>query len=614
GENQVRTATVVALPGTRVTVQSGGRLEVNNGSEFLLQSNGPENKGGIVVEAGGILNARFSGQIIADGGVIRVKSGGMLRTSFDGRVIARNGGRILLEDGALVQLWGGDVDPEGNGEVWIQSGGTLEIEGDYQTSGNGFFHFSVDNSVEGPGPLKIINDNREHRRMLVDPSASVDLTGQEFIAEDARIIYGNGAGLSLKDGSAADVRDCVFEGGRAAIETDLTAKAYIRRSDFRGSDTGVDFLTKNSAGGSGILRNCIFKGCTSGVVAQHNSSATLLSNSYPTVYSSDFIDCEYGLYVQDHPSVTALSSSFTSNGAGDLALEGVDSDLINLINCEVFGYDSNEGATAIISDNVSDFRLDGGEYHNNARVLEIHGPSDITLTECVRFSANQVGIHSFFGLATGSTIDFNGSEWTGTPIGVQSISSTITITDTKVNSFAYAGNYFLKVKSTGDITMDNDNWIGQIDTSGFPNPVNWFDLSGSSFPSVIVNTVNSGGCGSDCQSPDDCRRFCEYYPENKLCSINPPDGEFKGEGKGDEDIMTFFPNPANGQATIANLPEDQAYSLTIFSSTGQVMQQQQNLNSPVQELQVSSLVPGFYILQLSTADGDSQQLRFSIVR
>jgi len=180
-----------------------------------------------------LIDAKWGGRIIADGGLILVKSGGMLRTSYNGQIIARNGGRILLEDGALVQLWGGDEDPEGNGQVWIQSGGTLEILGDYTLSGNGYFHFSSGNIVKGPGPLKIEYDNEEYRRMVIDGGANVTLFDQEFYARDARIIYGQSASLSLRAEAEADVRNCVFDGGSAAINTDLTGKANIRNSEFR---------------------------------------------------------------------------------------------------------------------------------------------------------------------------------------------------------------------------------------------------------------------------------------------------------------------------------------------------------------------------------------------
>jgi hypothetical protein len=606
GENQTRTAQVFALPETRVTVQSGGTLSVNTGSTFRLQSSGPDNNGGIVVQAGGLIDAKWGGRIIANGGLIRVKSGGMLRTSYNGQIIARNGGRIILEDGALVQLWGGDVDPEGNGQVWIQSGGTLEILGDYETSGNGYFHFSQGNEVEGPGALKIEHKNREYRRMYVDHGASVTLTGQDFYAQSARIIYDGSSGLKLRDGSEADVSTCVFEGGRASIQTDLTAKANIRHSDFRESKTGVEFLTEDVAGGSATVRSCTFTNCTEGVVAQHKGDATLSINSYPSIRSSEFINCEYGLYIQEHPSVSVYSSSFTSSNEEYVAIDATDAGLVDLVNCEVFGY-TNDDSGAIRSDKVSDFRLDAGEYHNNSTVMTVYGTSDITLTECVEFSTNDIGIDCF----AASTIDFNGSDWTNTSPAVQSANAAVTVTSTKSNSFVHGGDPFFQFESTGNIEMENNSWMLELDGNDLPIQSAWFDLSGSGNPSVTVTTLGEG-CGSDCQNLDDCRRFCEYYPESDFCQIKPPLGGFKGEGDGPG--LVLYPNPASGQVTNVNLPEDQSYSLTIYSATGQIVQTYTSLQSPVQEFGVSDLVSGFYLLQLSTESGDMQQKRFSIAR
>lgn len=100
-------------------IRSGGFTSVNSGSKVLVASDGTDGEGGLVIENGGFIDARYSGQVIADGGTIRIESGGQLRTSFSGQIIARNGGKIILEDGALVQLWS-DSDPQGKGTVWIQ--------------------------------------------------------------------------------------------------------------------------------------------------------------------------------------------------------------------------------------------------------------------------------------------------------------------------------------------------------------------------------------------------------------------------------------------------------------------------------------------------------------
>lgn len=280
-----------------------------------------------------------------------------------------------------------------------------------------------------------------------------------------------------------------------------------------------------------------------------------------------------------------------------------------MVNCEVFGYSSGDGATAIDLYEVTELRLDAGNYYRNGRAVQISNTSDVTLTECVNFLSNNVGVYCRPS-AEGSIVNFNGSTWTGNRVGVESTTATITITDTKANTFIHDSDKFIKAKSSGNITMDRDHWTNNLLPDNVsPNPNFWFELYGTG--TVLVNNTSSG-CGSDCQSPEDCRRFCEYYPENKLCGFEPPIGEFQNDGKPSE--LTLFPNPANGQVTIANLPSDELYDLAIYTSTGQRVQMLQSLNSPLQRLDISQMIPGFYLLQLTKSTGKTQQVRFSIVR
>ncbi|MFK8056716.1 MAG: esterase/lipase family protein [Saprospiraceae bacterium] len=417
GENISQKGNVYAFPESRVTIKNGGELIINEGSAFLLESNGPDNLGGIVIEPGGILDARNGGVLYLQYGGIRVKSGGTLRTTNEGVIYAGYGGRIILEDGAIVDLEGGD-EPEGEGQVWIHTQGTLEIQGDYSLSGNGYFHFSPENYVTGPGPLKITNSNRDYRRMVLDASTSVILTnGQEFYGRNAEIQYGNSSSIFLISGAAADVRNCVFQGGDAAIVSNLTGKVNIRHSDFIESQIGVEFNTSANAIGSANIRSCKFEDCRNGILAKHDGLFNSLdAGSFPLIRTSEFVNCNTGLGVLSHPSVKVLGSSFTSSGNDDVAVNGYFSGKINMIGCEVFGYDSGDGATSITLNNTEELILDAGQYHDNGHVVTITALSSITMTECVEITANKTGVYCV-PFAGGSTINFNGSTWSGTPVG-----------------------------------------------------------------------------------------------------------------------------------------------------------------------------------------------------
>ena len=243
-----RTATVTALLGTRVTVQDGGVLAVDRGSDFILRSAGPDGAGGIVVEAGGLINAvgpfwspDGGGRIVADnGGVIRVKAGGQIRASSAGQLVAQNGGRIILEDGALVQLWDGN-NPNSDGVIWIRQGGTLEILGSYTFTGSGYFHLDNGANVDGPGALHISRGdvvtsvpNKSLRRLVLGSHADIHLDQGQDLQVEQCLVEANHGQLWVSNGGVVKVDDVGWHNGNYAIRTDALGEVLISNAKFLG--------------------------------------------------------------------------------------------------------------------------------------------------------------------------------------------------------------------------------------------------------------------------------------------------------------------------------------------------------------------------------------------
>ncbi len=328
GENGDQTANVIGLEGSRVTVQNGAAIEINDKSEFIVRSKGlaDDQNGGIVVNSGGVLHAKspswsneVGGRVIVDGGTIRIKAGGQLRTSFNSQIIARNGGKIILEDGALVQLWSGS-DPEGDGTIWIQEGGELVIDGEYTYTGSGYWQFDKGNTVSGDGDLVIEGEGKEFRRMRLNKSAQVILeNGQGFEVTDAKVEYDHGSSVQVLNGSAFDIGLSSFVGPAAtAILTDGSARSSISTSEFIENKRGVK-VNQDGPLSALTISSSLFQSSTIAGVTFTGFSSDNFGRT-PSVSGCTFTGCEIGVHVDGFFAANISTSTFTSSEEEQFAI------------------------------------------------------------------------------------------------------------------------------------------------------------------------------------------------------------------------------------------------------------------------------------------------------
>jgi len=403
GEGSSRTATAVALNGTRVTSQSGSQIVVDRGSDFYLYSNGPDGQGGVVIESGGLLDAgekayqsSNAGKFIVDGGTLRIKSGGRLRASFSGQIIARNGGRIILEDGAVVQTWGGNVN-QSDGTIWIQEGGELVIEGEYIFSGDGYWQFDKGNTVSGAGDLVIEGDGKEFRRMRLNKSAQVNLqNGQGLKVKDAKIEYDYGSSVAFSNGSSFDIQRTRLIGpATSAISTDGSARSSVENSEFMNNEQGV-YVNSGGSLSAITISSSLFDLATVAGVAFRGSTASLTSfGRTPLVDGCTFHGCDKGVSIRSFTAVRISNSSFVSSQAYQFAINAQDCENLSVSESTVIGYetqldsDSHKGAVELQDVTA---RFSGGEYSANTVAFHDDFGSTITFDNCVEVLANCYGI------------------------------------------------------------------------------------------------------------------------------------------------------------------------------------------------------------------------------
>ncbi|MFK8056401.1 MAG: right-handed parallel beta-helix repeat-containing protein [Saprospiraceae bacterium] len=587
GENSTRKATLTALPGTRVSVQGGGVFEVNSGSQAFFESDGPDGVGGLVVESGGLIHAKFGGDIIADGGTIRIRPGGQLRTSYASRIIARNGGKIILEDGALVQLWSG-VDKEGDGTVWIQNGGELVIEGEYNFTGSGYWQFDNGNTVSGEGDLIIEGDGKEFRRMKVNTSAEVLLDdGQDFRVQNARVEYRDGGSVSVLDGSTFDIYNVRFSGPAGkAIYTDGSVRSSIDNSEFLNNRRGIVFHSDGPLSAVEI-NTSLFQSATEAGISFEVSSSDRFGRT-PKVNGCTFSGCAKGVNIDAFIAVNISNSSFTSSDAFQYAVYAQDCESLLMYECTVSGYEtkltsnSKEGAVEL---EIVTARFSGGQYTANTVAIHDKLGSTLTFDDCVEVSANCIGIANSESGLTGdfTTLALDGMSLINNSIGIHGGSGTITsggintfqmpaVSNSSSCIYADAPN-LIAMDSRGmdapSITLNGNHWLtpqGATLTAA-PDPYVWFCINtgGNHYceqTSIPTNNFQLQGCGSGpCEDPESCDYYCELNPESPYC--------WGGGGVGLPGF-TVTPNPTGGVVALSQLPENGG-TLNVFDARGALM-------------------------------------------
>ena len=564
--------------------------------------------GGFVVKAGGLLNARYSGSVIADGGTIRIKSGGQLRTTFNGRVVARNGGKVILEDGAKVQLWGGDPD-EGDGTLWIRAGGELVIDGDYEFSGNGFFQFDAGNTVSGDGALRIIGDGDQHRRMQVNNSARVRLEGgQDFYVRDAAVVYASGASVEVEDGSGVSVRDADFRGpAQIALATDGSASFLVNDCDFLGNRRAIDFYRAPGVRGrTTTIYSSRFTNCDEGVLVNGSSTVgTGTQGPHPFISASVFEDCEMGVFMENYPRLTISGSRFTSTVPDAIAIDALTVGTLQLRSNTVTGY-ASASEPAVILEGVELCDVIGGTYSNNETAFKLRGEVDLRLSACARLAANDFGVFvSRFGSAR---IQLAGADFHANGIGIKG--GDVTLTATPTNTFVLGTGRLFDFNPVGPLPMDlnRNSWSGGPTTNGVPSPGScgdWFNFGRDlGCNSSVVATVAGTGCVG-CESPEVCPEFCFLYPDHPLC---PQDGGVKQGGDGERQRhLTVYPNPASDRLVATGGPAGQG-QLRLRDLTGRTLRNLVYTDGQYVSLDIATLAPGIYVLELR-ADAAGEEMR-----
>jgi hypothetical protein len=359
---------VWVLDGATVDIGAQGEVYANKQSEFVVRDGGVA-----LVRAGGLLSAGFGGAVrIEAGGVARVEAGGILRISQDSELIVEPGGKLVLEAGALVQLWDGE-DPFGRAA--LRSQGLLEVQGELEFSGNGYFDFYAGHSLSLPGGIfRIEGRGYGNRFMRLRAGASLHVGAAKLQLLDGLVEYEYGSALSVAGGQALLLRmelSALSNDQTTGLLLDGASQVRVGQSAFKGLDLGVEAYDIEAASALDYL-----------------------------FFDTEFIGNKYGLHCSGGTTLRAWGCTFLPGAYGVQAMLLDNLEGVRLSSCRIEGYAAPSGLQdswgAIRLQDVGEAVVSGGLIADNG--VGIYCPPDKRLGHLLLRQQAEVSGNHFYGI------------------------------------------------------------------------------------------------------------------------------------------------------------------------------------------------------------------------
>lgn len=372
-------------------IGSGGNAYINHQSTLIV-----ENGGLLRVENGGLMEARFGGRItVASGGTVLVKTGGVLRIGQDSQIDIEPGGKLIIEQGAYIQLWDGPL-PDGRAVVKVR--GVLEIQGEFNFTGNGYFQFHKEHKLSLTGGLfRLKGMGKDFRFIELLSQVQLNIAGNQLSLEDGKVVYN--AYSSMRVGT----------NGQAILKN-----LWLNADEIDNGSVGLLF-----EGGSRLsVTSSDFAGLTIGLEVYDFSAPVVFA--YGLVTGSSFSDCITGIQAGNSDILHISQCVFSPGSAGIYAMIFDLVGSIRLNHSKVIGYSDPDPSFETLPDwgaillmDVPEFVVNGGEIGNND--VGIYSPDYVggVLNRANVFLRNQATVsNNGYGiLMKKGGIDLNGVDY-----------------------------------------------------------------------------------------------------------------------------------------------------------------------------------------------------------
>jgi hypothetical protein len=244
-------------------VNDGGTVKLNHNTDLYIKEDAT-----MVVAGGAEVFAAFGSRItVEEGGVLRIGGGGLLRLSQESSLDIKKGGLLILEDGAIIQLWDGQ-QPDGRAVVRVE--GTLQIDDEFNFSGNGYFHFFPTHELILLGDQFSLEGIAQDSRFLeLEYGTTLNFGAVDLELRNGRIVYGGQTMIEQSQGASLRLANTRHDGVASAvgISAQGLTNLLVTSAQFNNLETGLELFDLDSPATSvnSLVSNCTFRNCNTGL-------------------------------------------------------------------------------------------------------------------------------------------------------------------------------------------------------------------------------------------------------------------------------------------------------------------------------------------------------------
>jgi hypothetical protein len=218
------------------TVGSGGTLQVNGVGQSLFGNGVPLNGTPVIVQPKCgetemiTLNIENGGRLVigdgqrvgtirtGNGNTVNIRSGATLKISNSSQLVVQSGSKLTIEENAIIEL------DDLNSRITIEDGAELEIKGQFNFSGNGYFRFEQGNKFTLNSNLTLNGAGRTTPIIRMGSGGTLALLNPvELTISNATIVRERGSLIAdraiwLKNGATFRANNVVFDGQSGVLD------------------------------------------------------------------------------------------------------------------------------------------------------------------------------------------------------------------------------------------------------------------------------------------------------------------------------------------------------------------------------------------------------------
>ncbi|MBN8685063.1 MAG: T9SS type A sorting domain-containing protein [Chitinophagales bacterium] len=157
---------------------------------------------------------RSGGLYITDGSIVRLKTGSQLKVFAKSRLVVQSGATLIIEPGAEITLRdapNGAMNTEGCPKITVEPGGKLQILGNFNFKGDGYFEFNPGHLTELPASFSFTGSGKTYRNIKLNRNAVLVKKGGSLNLLSTRVVFERDASIKAEGFNRVVLQQATFE-------------------------------------------------------------------------------------------------------------------------------------------------------------------------------------------------------------------------------------------------------------------------------------------------------------------------------------------------------------------------------------------------------------------